>query len=266
MPFVCKPDRCAGTSPDRAMLPSAARTVDDPHGLDVSSLRFSNGHQWSVEVWHANVRFRSRQPRRHASLCLLGAIFFDRKPPMPFVTIRERRIEYRAILGTPARARPWCSCTRVWARSGFGAIFPTKLHGAWVRRPWSTHVSVMVNPTDHRASARRPSCTRRRSKFAALLDQLDIERPLLIGHSDGASIALIHAAASERPVAGLCAWRRTCSSSQSASTASPRSARPISRRPEAASRQLPRACGRRVPRLGRHLARAGVSTRGRSRN
>ena len=37
----------------------------------------------------------------------------------------------------------------------------------------------------------------------ALLDRLGIERPLLIGHSDGASIALIHAAASGRPVRGL---------------------------------------------------------------
>ena len=37
----------------------------------------------------------------------------------------------------------------------------------------------------------------------ALLDQLAVERPLLVGHSDGASIALIHAAASGRPVAGL---------------------------------------------------------------
>lgn len=36
-----------------------------------------------------------------------------------------------------------------------------------------------------------------------LLDRLEIERPLLIGHSDGASIALIHAAASRQPVAGL---------------------------------------------------------------
>jgi pimeloyl-ACP methyl ester carboxylesterase len=37
----------------------------------------------------------------------------------------------------------------------------------------------------------------------ALLDQLRIQRPVLIGHSDGASIALIHAAAAARPVAGL---------------------------------------------------------------
>lgn len=37
----------------------------------------------------------------------------------------------------------------------------------------------------------------------ALLDRLQIERPVLIGHSDGASIALIHAAAAARPVRGL---------------------------------------------------------------
>jgi pimeloyl-ACP methyl ester carboxylesterase len=37
----------------------------------------------------------------------------------------------------------------------------------------------------------------------ALLDALGIARPILLGHSDGASIALIHAGESGRPVAGL---------------------------------------------------------------
>jgi pimeloyl-ACP methyl ester carboxylesterase len=37
----------------------------------------------------------------------------------------------------------------------------------------------------------------------ALLDALRIERPVLLGHSDGASIALIHAGASGRAVRGL---------------------------------------------------------------
>ncbi len=36
-----------------------------------------------------------------------------------------------------------------------------------------------------------------------LLDQLSIEWPILFGHSDGASIALIHAGGSGRPVRGL---------------------------------------------------------------
>jgi pimeloyl-ACP methyl ester carboxylesterase len=37
----------------------------------------------------------------------------------------------------------------------------------------------------------------------ALLDRAGISSPLLVGHSDGASIALIHAASAGRPVAGL---------------------------------------------------------------
>lgn len=36
-----------------------------------------------------------------------------------------------------------------------------------------------------------------------LLDACGIDRPILLGHSDGASIALIHAGVSGRPVAGL---------------------------------------------------------------
>jgi pimeloyl-ACP methyl ester carboxylesterase len=53
-------------------------------------------------------------------------------------------------------------------------------------------------------SAPSASCTRKAlDVLPALLDQLGIERPLLVGHSDGASIALIHAAASGRPVRGL---------------------------------------------------------------
>ncbi len=38
-----------------------------------------------------------------------------------------------------------------------------------------------------------------------ILDQLGIERPVLVGHSDGASIALIHAGLSSRPVSGVVA-------------------------------------------------------------
>ncbi len=38
-----------------------------------------------------------------------------------------------------------------------------------------------------------------------LLDRLGIEVPVLVGHSDGASIALIHAGGSGRPVSGIVA-------------------------------------------------------------
>jgi pimeloyl-ACP methyl ester carboxylesterase len=43
------------------------------------------------------------------------------------------------------------------------------------------------------------------SALPELLDRLGIERPLLLGHSDGASIALIHAGGVDRPVAGVIA-------------------------------------------------------------
>lgn len=36
-----------------------------------------------------------------------------------------------------------------------------------------------------------------------LLDHLEVDRPVLVGHSDGASIALIHAGGSGRPISGL---------------------------------------------------------------
>lgn len=36
-----------------------------------------------------------------------------------------------------------------------------------------------------------------------LLDRLGVDRPVLVGHSDGASIALVHAGGSGRPVSGL---------------------------------------------------------------
>ena len=39
----------------------------------------------------------------------------------------------------------------------------------------------------------------------ALLDALDVHRPLLLGHSEGASIALIHAGGAGRPVEGIVA-------------------------------------------------------------
>lgn len=39
--------------------------------------------------------------------------------------------------------------------------------------------------------------------LSTLLDELEIERPVLFGHSDGASIALIHAGSSGRAVSGV---------------------------------------------------------------
>jgi len=75
------------------------------------------------------------------------------------------------------RRRPSSSFTKAWARWHCGEIFHA---GSRKRR------GLLVT-------------------LPALLDKLDIAHPMLIGHSDGASIALIHAGAQVRPVRALVA-------------------------------------------------------------
>jgi pimeloyl-ACP methyl ester carboxylesterase len=70
----------------------------------------------------------------------------------------------------------------VYSRTGYGWSTPALLP----RQPRYMHDEALVT-------------------LPALLDRLGIVRPVLIGHSDGASIALIHAGAEVRPVAGLVA-------------------------------------------------------------
>ena len=94
----------------------------------------------------------------------------------------------------------------------------------------------------------------------ALLDGFGIENPLLVGHSDGASIALIHAAQSGRPVAGLVLMaphvfvEDICIEASRAVRATYESGGA-----EAAPGEISRARRRCVSRLGRYLAAAGVS-------
>ena len=135
---------------------------------------------------------------------LLGAIFFDRKPPMPFVTIDGRRIEYRAILGS---AGP-CP-TLVFLHEGLGSVglwrdFPDKL-ARRLGTPALVYSRFGYGESDGLVAPRTPGFMHEEAldTLPQLLDQLEIQRPLLIGHSDGASIALIHAASSKRPVTGL---------------------------------------------------------------
>ena len=70
----------------------------------------------------------------------------------------------------------------VYSRPGYGRSTPAPLP----RQPRYMHDEALVT-------------------LPALLDKLGIARPVLVGHSDGASIALIHAGAEVRPVAGLVA-------------------------------------------------------------
>ena len=71
-----------------------------------------------------------------------------------------------------------CACPAlIYSREGYGQSTPL----AAPRRADYMHVEALV-------------------RLPALLDRLGIEAPILIGHSDGASIALIHAGAKLRPV------------------------------------------------------------------
>jgi pimeloyl-ACP methyl ester carboxylesterase len=81
---------------------------------------------------------------------------------------------------------------RVAARTGCAALVYSRLgYGKSERRPAPYAPDYM-----HREAL---------ETLPALLDALDIEAPVLVGHSDGASIALIHAGARIRRVAGVVA-------------------------------------------------------------
>ncbi len=122
---------------------------------------------------------------------------------MPFAVIDGRRIEYRSILGTAGRP------TLVFLHEGLGCAalwrdFPDKV----ARRLGSPAVIYsrfgygQSDPLDRKLDVdfmHREAI----DVLPALLSHLGIQRPLLIGHSDGASIALIFAAQPEATVAGL---------------------------------------------------------------
>src|SRR5689334_22970783 len=125
---------------------------------------------------------------------------------MPFVTIGPGAIEYERIDADGAKAP-----TFVMLHEGLGSLamwkdFPTRLAAA-------TRSNVVVysrHGYGRSAPAKRPRSVRYMHDEAliilpAFLDALGIERPILFGHSDGASIALIYAGASQREPAGVVA-------------------------------------------------------------
>lgn len=118
--------------------------------------------------------------------------------------VAGRRLEVADLAGTEAAGPPLVllheglGCVRLWrdwpqrlaaatgrrviaySRAGYGASDPVDLP-----RPlrYMHHEALAVLPP--------------------LLERLEVDRPVLVGHSDGASIALIHAGSAGRPVAGL---------------------------------------------------------------
>ena len=123
---------------------------------------------------------------------------------MAFAQVDGRRIEY-ARIDIAMHVRP----TLVLLHEGLGSIatwrdFPGRLAHA-------TGCSALVysrfgyGNSDPLTAPREVRYMHDEALIALpeLLDQLDIERPILIGHSDGGSIALIHAGAGIRPLAAV---------------------------------------------------------------
>ena len=83
----------------------------------------------------------------------------------------------------PARVAAATGCPAlVYSRAGYGRSSPAALP----RAPDYMHVEALT-------------------VLPALLDRLGIEEPILVGHSDGASIALLHVGSGKRPVRALVA-------------------------------------------------------------
>jgi pimeloyl-ACP methyl ester carboxylesterase len=122
---------------------------------------------------------------------------------MPFAIVSGRSIEYRAIPGDAARH------PLVFLHEGLGSMelwrdFPDKV-AARLGAPAIIYSRFGYGRSDGLTGPRTIRFMHEEALdvLPALLDQLGVERPVLIGHSDGASVALIHAAIAARPVAGL---------------------------------------------------------------
>ena len=123
---------------------------------------------------------------------------------MHFAQIQGRRIEYRMLPGEAG-----AGATLVFLHEGLGSVqlwrdFPDKV-ATRLGLPALVYSRFGYGQSDGLIARNTPRFMHDEALdvLPVLLDRLGIERPVLIGHSDGASIALIHAAASGRPVHGL---------------------------------------------------------------
>lgn len=123
---------------------------------------------------------------------------------MPFLIVGGHRVEYERI-SAGGRDRP----TLVFLHEGLGSVsmwkdFPGRVAQA-TRCDALVYSRYGYGQSDP-IEAPRPVTYMHDEALVALpdlLDRLGVERPILVGHSDGGSIALIHAAATGRPVKAL---------------------------------------------------------------
>src|SRR5581483_7194502 len=124
--------------------------------------------------------------------------------PMAFATIEGQRLEIERIAGARADAP-----MLVFLHEGLGSValwrdFPAKLAAR-------TGAAALVysrrgyGKSDRLAAARKPDYMHDEALIVlpALLAEFGIANPILIGHSDGASIALIFAGSGRWPVRAL---------------------------------------------------------------
>jgi pimeloyl-ACP methyl ester carboxylesterase len=123
---------------------------------------------------------------------------------MPFVTAASHRIEYERI-GVAGASRP----TLVFLHEGLGSVamwrdFPDRVAHA-VGCDAVVYSRYGYGNSDPLAEPRNARYMHDEALIALpeMLDGLHIDRPILIGHSDGGSIALIHAGAGARPVTAV---------------------------------------------------------------
>lgn len=123
---------------------------------------------------------------------------------MRHVDISGRRIEYRVIPAAVSDRPPLVFLHEGLGSAGLWRDFPVSIARAAGAR------ALVYSRFGYGASA--PLAAPRTPRFMheealvflpALLDAMAFENPILIGHSDGASIALIYAALSGRPTRGL---------------------------------------------------------------
>jgi pimeloyl-ACP methyl ester carboxylesterase len=123
---------------------------------------------------------------------------------MAFLTLAGRRIEVERY-GAPAPGRP----TLVFLHEGLGSVamwrdFPARAAAATGRAAvaYSRHGYGRSEPLSAPHTVRYMH-DEAEGALPELLARLAIERPVLVGHSDGASIALIHAGSAPQGPAGL---------------------------------------------------------------
>ncbi len=123
---------------------------------------------------------------------------------MAFIVIRGHRLEYELIPADTGNAP-----VLVFLHEGLGSLsmwrdFPRQVVAA-TGCPALVYSRYGYGQSDSLAEPRRVDFMHDEGvhSLTELLDKLHIEKPILYGHSDGASIALIHAGGTQRPVTGL---------------------------------------------------------------